>query len=271
MNDTTGAILQNDCKAISPPAPYIGGKRILAKRIVEMLDGISHTTYVEPFVGMGGVFFRRKNVARCEVINDFSKDIATFFRVLQRHPTALTDQLRWQLTSRADFERQQFTDPDRLTDIERAARFFYLQTCSFGGKVVGRSFGISPGMPGKFRTDRLFKRLSDIHKRLQSVTIECLQFQQALARYDRLSTLFYLDPPYWGCENDYGNELFDQRAFELLADQIKCLKGRFVLSINDTPETRLLFDGFEQVPVEIGYSVSQKNWTKAGELLVTNR
>jgi DNA adenine methylase len=46
-------------RPVSPVAAYIGGKRNLAKRLVERIEAIPHTTYVEVFVGMGGVFFRR--------------------------------------------------------------------------------------------------------------------------------------------------------------------------------------------------------------------
>jgi len=39
--------------------------------------------------------------------------------------------------------------------------------------------------------------------KLSRVVIECLPWQEVIRRYDRPETLFYLDPPYWGCENDY--------------------------------------------------------------------
>ena len=51
--------LMTDVQPVSPAAPYLGGKRNLARRIVAMLRDIPHRTYVEPFVGMGGIFLRR--------------------------------------------------------------------------------------------------------------------------------------------------------------------------------------------------------------------
>lgn len=63
-------------------APYVGGKRHLAAQIVAAIERVPHTAYVEPFVGMGGVFFRRRARPRVEVINDASADVATLFRVL---------------------------------------------------------------------------------------------------------------------------------------------------------------------------------------------
>ena len=85
---------------VRPVAPYLGGKRGLAKTISERIKSVPHTTYVEPFVGMGGVFLRRPFRAKGEVINDLNRDVANLFRILQRHYVALMDMLRWQVTSR---------------------------------------------------------------------------------------------------------------------------------------------------------------------------
>ena len=61
-----------------PVAGYIGGKRNLAKRLVERISTIPHTTYAEGFVGMGGIFFRRTARPSAEAINDWSMDVSTF-------------------------------------------------------------------------------------------------------------------------------------------------------------------------------------------------
>jgi len=66
--------------------------------------------------------------------------------------------------------------------------------------------------------------------------IECLDYAEFIRRYDGSETLFYLDPPYWGCENDYGKEMFSRDMFEAMAKQLGSIKGRFLMSINDVPE-----------------------------------
>lgn len=71
-----------------PAAPWIGGKRHLAQRICAVLAAHPHTAYVEPFIGMGGVFLRRAVRPRVEVINDAAGDVVNFYRVMQRHPAA---------------------------------------------------------------------------------------------------------------------------------------------------------------------------------------
>ena len=226
---------------VAPVAPWIGGKRNLAKRLCAILDQIPCTTYAEPFVGMGGIFLRRTSRPRAEVINDAGRDVANLFRILQRHYPQFLDVLKFQLTTRVEFNRLIATDPDTLTDLERAARFLYLQRTAFGGKVSGRNFGVQTGRPARFNLTALEPMLEDLHSRLAGVTIECLDFGEFICRYDTPGTLVYLDPPYWGSEGDYGKHLFARADFERLAGQLRGIKGGFVLSINDVPEIRQLF------------------------------
>lgn len=56
--------------------------------------------------------------------------------------------------------------------------------------------------------------LEDLHTRMAGVVIECLDYADFITRYDAKETLFYLDPPYWGCEGDYGKELFGRDEFD---------------------------------------------------------
>ncbi len=260
-----------EVRPIDPVAPYLGGKRHLAKRIIRALEAIDHVTYAEPFVGMAGVFLRRKQAARAEVINDWNKELATFYRVIQRHYPQFRDTLKFQISSRTEFERLIATDPETLTDLERAARFLYLQRTAFGGKISGRNFGVSPERPGRFDVTKLGPLLEDLHERLAAVTIECLPYAAFIERYDRPGTLFYLDPPYWGGERDYGRGLFERADFERLATILAEIRGRFVLSLNDVPEIRTLFGAFTIEAVETTYSVAKAgNGMRAAELLISN-
>jgi DNA adenine methylase len=156
---------------------------------------------------VGGVFFRREAKPSAEVINDCSGDVANFLRILQRHYPQFMDTLRFQISGRREFDRLKASDPATLADLERAGRFLYLQRLAFGGKVSGRNFGVDPRSAG-FNLARLAPVLDDIHDRLAGVTIENLNWLELIGRYDRPETLFYLDPPYWGSEGDYGKELF---------------------------------------------------------------
>ncbi len=258
---------------INPALPYVGGKRLLAKRLCALIDQVPHRSYVEPFCGMGGVFFRRSSRPQSEVINDLSRDVANFFRVVRKHQDALIAELGFHLTCREEFERLKRSPSDTLTDIERAARFFYLQKCAFGGKISNRSFSASVSgnsRAAKFSSQAAARYIETLHTRLQSVVIESLPYAEILKRYDHPTTLFYLDPPYWGCETYYGKGLFAREDFAQLADQLASLKGRFILSINDVPEIRDLFAAFSVQEVQTTYTAGAGKPKRVGELIVQN-
>lgn len=254
---------------VRPAAGYIGGKRRLAERLVARITAEPHRTYAEAFVGMGGVFFRRRSRPAAEVINDRNGEVANLFRILQRHYPQFMDTLRFQVTSRREFERLKASDPTTLTDLERAGRFLYLQRLAFGGKVSGQNFGVDPRSSAGFNLTRLAPLLDDIHDRLAGVTIESLDWLAFIERYDRPETLFYLDPPYWGSEGDYGKALFGRDQFDLMAERLASLKGRFILSINDVPEIRTAFEGFAMEEADLMYSLSGGKGVAAKELIIS--
>ena len=234
-----------------PPAPYVGGKRQLARRLSERIDAIEHRLYAEPFLGMGGVFLQRRFAAPVEIVNDRSRDVANLFRILQRHIEPFMQMLQFQITSRADFDRLQASEPETLTDLERAARFLYLQRTAFGGKVAGRTFGVSLSSSARFDVSKLRETLLAVSDRIASVTVENLDYEDFIRRYDRPDTLFYLDPPYHGTEHFYGKGDFQRGRFKAMAEQLATISGSFILTINDVPEMREVFAGFaiERVPV----------------------
>lgn len=90
-----------------------------------------------------------------------------------------------------------------------------------------------------------------------------------IKRYDRDSTFFYLDPPYWDCEDYYGKNIFSKDDFKLLSDQLGGIKGKFLLSLNDTPEVREIFAQFTIEPVSVRYTCGTTN-TIAKEVLIRN-
>ena len=246
--------------------PWQGGKRLLAKRIVAEIERIPHVCYVEPFMGAAHVFFR-KEPSKSEVINDINRDLVTLFRVLQHHLEEFLRFFKWTLVARDEFERLRRVAPDTLTDIQRACRFYYLQKLTYGGKVVGQTFSTERHGHPRLNLLRIEEELSEIHLRLARVQIENLPWRDCLRRYDRPETLFYIDPPYYGCEDDYGKGLFGRQDFEHLAAELSGLKGRFLMSINDHPEVRKIFRGFHAEPVRTRYTIghSQKSVT---ELLI---
>ncbi len=250
----------------SPIIPWIGGKRRLAKRIIPLFP--EHTCYVEPFCGAAAIYFM-KDQTKVEVLNDINGELVNLYRVVNHHMDEFVRQFRWSLTSRQMYKWLQDTPEEILTDIQRAARFFYLQKNAFGGKVSRQTFGTATTSAPRLNLLRLEEDLSQAHLRLSQTFIEHLDWDKCITKYDREHTLFYCDPPYYGTEGygvDFGIEQYDR-----MAELARTIKGKMVISVNDIPEMRKAFSGLNMESVDITYTVGgQGKANKTAELIIRN-
>lgn len=249
------------------PLAWLGGKSQLADRIIDRMP--THTTYCEVFAGAAWVLFKKPE-SKVEIINDINRELTNLYRVVKHHLAELVLQFRWMLVARDQFDDFMATPPEALTDIQRAARFFYLAKTAFGAKIAKPTFGIAATQGPRLNLLRVEEDLSEAHVRLARVFIENKPFDQVIDRFDKPGTLFYLDPPYWGCERDYGPGLFSRDDFTRLAGQLDGIKGRFILSLNDTPGVREVFANFRLEAVRTRYSIAGSGTQAVGELLITN-
>lgn len=227
----------------------MGGKRRLADLLIPRFP--PHTCYVEVFAGGAALYFLRPP-AEVEVINDINGELVSLYRVVKNHLEEFVRQFKWALSSREVFKWIQDTPPETLTDVQRAARFYYLQHQAFGGKVEGQTWGTATTMP-PVNLLRIEEQLSAAHLRLTNTYIERLHWRECMRRYDRPHTFFYLDPPYWQTEG-YGVP-FPFEEYVAMAEVMRSLKGKAMLSINDHPQIREVFAGFHMETLDIAYSV----------------
>ena len=252
--------------SVNSPLAYVGGKSRLSKTIIDIMP--DHEAYSEVFAGAGWVFFR-KPVKKYEVINDLDSDLITFYRVLQHHPEEFLRQFKWLLSSREWFENwKRQLAAGGLTDIQKAARYYYLQRLCFGGRVRGRTFGAAPMHKLKINLLRIEEELSEVHLRLAGATIENLPWESFIYRYDRSGNLFFCDPPYYKAP-DYNHNL-GLKDYREMATVLTGIKSKLILTINDHPEMRKVFAAFKIRPVSLKYSIAQKKQTTGKELIVTN-
>lgn len=247
-----------------PIVPWLGGKRRLADRIFKFFP--AHTCYVEPFAGGAALFFA-KQPAPVEVLNDINGDLINLYRVVQHHLEEFVRQFKWALSSRKVFEWLQITRPETLTDIQRAARFYYLQQSAFGGKLQGQTYGTATTTPPGLNLLRIEETLSAAHLRLAGAYIEHLSWEAVVAKYDRPHTLFFADPPYWETEG-YGVD-FPWAQYEALERTLGQIQGKAIITLNDHPAIRELFARHHMERADHRYIVGgAAKGKEVGELLI---
>lgn len=256
---------------IRSPIKWVGGKSRLRKTIIKMMP--AHECYVEVFGGAGWVLFAKEPSA-VEVLNDIDGELMNFYRILKTAPDELIVSFRWDLASREEFARLLNLDPATLDPLERAHRFYYLIMSSWGGELGSARFqtsisdqGHGNRLIGALRA--LEERLRPAHRRLQTVVIENLTWQDCVSRYDDTRTFFYLDPPYLGNKCNYQHNMKTMDEHVLLASRLQSTRARWLLSTHDMAAIRDLFSDHYFTPVSFPSGMAGNGY-KNREVLVTN-
>lgn len=250
--------------------PWLGGKRRLADKLLPLFP--QHECYVEAFCGGAALYFL-KQPSHVEVLNDINGDLVNLYRVITHHLEEFVRQFKWALSSRQLFDWAKMTKPETLTDIQRAARFYYLQHHAFGGKVNGQNYGTATTAPMP-STLRIEETLSAAWLRLsQGTNIENLHWLKCVQRYDRAHTFIYADPPYWQTEG-YGVEFGFQEYLDM-AHFMRSCQSKVMVSINDHPDIRQAYAGLnilegEQLGIKYSVANSHGKPTTSQELVICN-
>ena len=267
-------------RMLNSPFKWVGGKSRLRKFIIPIIP--PHTCYVEPFAGAAWVLFGKPK-SDVEIINDIDEELITFFRVVREKPEELIASFEWELVSRAEFNRLANLDPQSLTDVQRAHRFYYLIMAGWGGEARYPRFqtsirdgGHGNRLVGALKSLR--ERIAPIHRRLQTVLIENMDWQDCVEKYDSPTTVMYLDPPYLGNGANYKFNMRGEDAHRSMAEQLGRMRGFWILSSYNTMEIRELFDGYAITPIQSSSGMrTSKSEREAGryrtinqEILITN-
>ncbi len=232
-----------------------GGKSRLLKHIIPLIP--EHQCYVEPFGGGLAVFLAKKR-SPLEVINDLNGDLVNFYRCVRFHSETLLTEIEFVLNSREEF--YDFRTQLGLTDIQRAARWFYRNKTCFGGCDM-RSFGTSAVSGGGAALGSRAARMETIRAlnvRLDRTCIEHVDWEKCVDLYDRTGTFFFFDPPYIEC-CDTSYAAWKPEDVKRLKARLAQLKGKWVVTLNDSPTVRAIFEGCDLTPVERAKGINNRN------------
>lgn len=243
--------------------PWIGGKKLLKNEILKRFPDETPSKYIEVFGGAGWVLFAKNSISKQqEVFNDYNSELINLYRCVKYHAEELQKECALLLNSREVFNRfEKQLNANGLTDIQRAARYFYLIKVSFGADV--RTFGCS-NRNIYYAVDML----QEISKRLRKVTIENQSYERLIKHYDNENVLFYVDPPYYKTEKYYG-DLFSVEDHRILKDILSNIKGKFILSYNNCSYIKELYKEFYIEEVSRNHNL-KSNGEQFKELIIRN-
>lgn len=290
---------ESEVSIIKTPVSRVGNKTAIL-HILYALFPLNYGRFIDVFGGSGSVLLGKPTIDSFEVYNDFNRNLVNLFRCMKDRTMATIRELGFcHLNSREDFiairrffDHERFNDRylteelllteimlpplegaelkelrKRITedhDVRRAAMFLKLLRNSYSSS--GKSFASQP-----FDIRKLFGLIQELESRMANVVVENQDFETLIRHYDRPDAFFYLDPPYYSTEDMY-EAGFGSEDHIRLRDILGNIKGRFLLSYNDCPEIRGLYEGFSLFDFSRIHSMAQRY--EAGkefkELLIAN-
>lgn len=238
---------------------WIGGKKLLRKDIINNFP-TDIERYIEVFGGAGWVLFG-KEPHKLEVFNDIDSKLINLYRCIKYHPEALQKELDYMLVSREQFFNSRDKNLKGMTDIQRAARYFYIIKVSFGSNKD--TFGTN-----RKNLINAIEYLPEVTERLKNVVIENKDFTDLIKVYDRPNALFYCDPPYYKTEKYYDVD-FDVEQHKQLRNVLINIKGKFILSYNDCDFIKTLYKDFYIIEVERQHNL-KNDGSRYKELIIKN-
>lgn len=247
---------------------WVGGKKALRDEILARFPR-NYKRYIEVFGGAGWVLFHKPPGNDFEVFNDFNGNLVNLYRCVREQPEALRNELRYMLNSRLDFEymKGMLHSQAVLPDVRRAAYYYALIRYSYAAGTS--TFGSQPHAMWNN-----FPLIESAAGRLQKVVIENKDCVKLIRQYDRPESFFYCDPPYYNADQYYEAVSSDGFGHAGLADALLGIKGKFLLSYNDCPEIRALYDrpGIVVEGISRLSNIAQRyeNGKQYPELLISN-
>lgn len=231
---------------------FIGGKFHHLDRFLSLIP--EHRCYCEVFGG-AAAFLLNKPPSLIEVYNDIDGELVNLFEVIRDNPTNFAARAAFLLYSRelhAKWKEDLGTDEK----VERAIRFYYLLQSGFSGMVdAGWAFSRPRRMSDEGGERRMplslqlhLAQIRKIHNRLKHVYIDHLDFVECIKKWDSSSTFFYLDPPYY--EKEYYRFGIEKKRHLELAKLLPKVRGKWLLSYNNHPKIRELYNDFNMTTFE---------------------
>lgn len=256
---------------------WAGSKRQLLSRLRQFWPGNS-TRYIEPFCGSACLFFDLE--PKAAVLGDLNPELITTYRAIRLDATLVLEVLKRFPRSKKTYYRLRKQNPELLSDVERAARFLFLNRLCFNGIYrtnTAGNFNVPYAPPrGKWRFKE--EEILSAQKLLQNVTLLNSDFATTMDWAER-GDFVYIDPPYAVEKrrifSEYHKHSFGTHDLERLQKALFSLDSKgvqFLVSYADSREARALLKPWTRRRIWAkrhiaGFASSRRG---AFELLATN-
>lgn len=247
---------------------YMGGKSKIGKWIFEQMPEKRWNRYIEVFGGAFWVWLMNPIQTKEVIYNDYNPFLYNLWTCLSSH----RDEFRGYLgkdemntkklfhSFKEELRKIESTDKDNFVksvpNFDIAAKYVYVLTHTFSGDFNGgmklKENGYKPFL-NKFTNDKFTKKFDAI------TSIENMDCEELIEKYDGVDVFLYVDPPYYKKEHLYAFHNFSKEKHYSLADKLKAAKSMWILSYYNYPELVDLYPNTDYIWKEKEYTRSSSS------------
>lgn len=268
-------------QALTNARPFLkwaGGKGQLVEAYQPHFPA-NYNVYLEPFLGGGAVFFHL--APSSAVLSDANRDLIDTYRAVKNHVSQLIAALANHRNEESYYYSIRSANPKKLTRLERAARFIFLNRTCYNGLYRVNRQGFFNVPFGSYAQPKIVHEpnLRAASRALRYATLKCADFEETM-NLASAGDFVYLDPPYdpisiTASFTSYHHRPFGEEEQERLANAYRRLDKRgclLMLSNSDTPLVRKLYRGYALIPFKARRAINSKPNGRGpvNELLIIN-
>jgi DNA adenine methylase len=246
---------------------YVGNKRKMSGMLVDLIRGIPHRQYAEPYAGSAAVFFvkGRPDVGSSlylEHLNDINANLMTAYKTMQDpiKRDRVMNRLRYTLYSHKEWGiATSILQSEDASDIDIAWALVVAHNQAFAGspntgwaRSIMRKKPMAPNLPLMWQS-RIGDAFEESLGRLRWATIHNEDALTFIKRVDSPFTLFYVDPPYVDTKPGKGYDVHTPEDWRNLQDTLASVKGSWIMT--SYKEIDIPFD--QCIDVETSTSISR--------------
>ena len=217
-------------KNYQPFIKWVGGKRGLLEQILPLFP-MSFKNYYEPFVGGGAVFFELYSKGLLDnkkvFLSDINAELINAYNIVKDEPKELIKNLKKykEKHNKEFYYKIRSLDRDesyqRLSPLEKAVRFIYLNKTCFNGLYRVNKKGFFNTPIGSYKNPNIAdeETILNASEALQNATVKEQSFEEVL-KVAKKDDLVYFDPPYYPLNETSNFTSYDSNSF-LENEQIK--------------------------------------------------
>lgn len=263
------------------PLRYPGGKGQLSNKILDIIhqNNLTGGTYVEPYAGGAGValFLLLGEHVNHIYINDADYAVYSFWHSILNHTGEFVKLIEQVPITMNEWHRQKliFDHNRKYTILESGFATFFLNRTNRagilkGGVIGGQTQESKYSLGCRFNKDRLIKLIQDISEHRHRITVtdmDALLFLKVYSHYFDMTTLVYLDPPYYIKGSLLYANFYEHNDHLQLSKYVRNeLHCPWIISYDNTSEIHEMYEGLQQKEISVNYSVAKK--LKKKELMI---